>query len=662
MLLSVRQESPTADEPHNLISGYLYLTRGDFSAGSAHPPLAKDLSALPLLAFHPRVPSLPPGEPFGVNLQDGRIFLEANPSGRMLFAARAAMTLFPLVLGLLVFAAAKEMFGTAPALVALTLTAFEPNLLAHGPLATNDAAVATCLFAAVYAYWRYTVNPSAGRLILAGFAGGLTLAGKHSGLLLFPILILLGLVDSLMPAAIAQVGSAPEPEPKSVQPGPPAPAQIVPTSRSRIRRALLHAMALGAVAALSIAVLWGFYAFRFAPRSGYPPPDLMPLLDAVSSRNKAEAVAMAARFHLLPEGYLAGLAHFFNADTRPTYLFGTRYVHGVWFYFPTALAIKCTLGFLALLALTPFGLRQMRESRREVLWMLIPAVVFLAASMTSNLNIGVRYILSILPFLTVLMAASAWVLARKHRVWAAIVGSLVLLHAASSVRAFPDYLAYSNEIWGGPCKTYRFLTDSNVDWGQNLPAVKQYLRSHAPAPCWFAYFGTVDPAAYDIPCNLLTVSSTVVWGRTLDETPPVINGTVLVSATEMSGQAWGPGELNPYEQFRSLKPVDCIGGSILVYRGTFHLSLASALSTLGKVVELANHGDYAAALLRADTAEAMAPQSVDVQFVRGRLLKIMGRDAEAQQAFEKALHFAVTIHPEAQSYWVPILEKEMRTQ
>ena len=108
--------------------------------------------------------------------------------------------------------------------------------------------------------------------------------------------------------------------------------------------------------------------------------------------------------------------------------------------------------------------------------------------------------------------------------------------------------------------------------------------------------------------------------------------------------------------------MDCIGGSILVYRGTFHLSLASALSTLGKVVELANHGDYAAALLRADTAEAMAPQSVDVQFVRGRLLKIMGRDAEAQQAFEKALHFAVTIHPEAQSYWVPILEKEMRTQ
>ena len=166
----------------------------------------------------------------------------------------------------------------------------------------------------------------------------------------------------------------------------------------------------------------------------------------------------------------------------------------------------------------------------------------------------------------------------------------LLFHAASSLRAFPNYLSYSNELWGGPSKTYRVLTDSNVDWGQGLPAVKRYLETHAATPCWLAYFGTVDPAHYEIPCTLLTVSSAVIWERPLGEIPPVIQGTVLVSATEMSGEAWGPGELNPYEQFRTARPVACLAGSILVYQGSFQVPLASALSRLWKVVALANQG------------------------------------------------------------------------
>jgi hypothetical protein len=650
MLLSVRQESPTADEPHNLVSGYLYLTRGDFSAGSAHPPLAKDVSALPLLALHPRVPPLPQGGPFDINLQDGRAFLEANDAERIVFAARAMMTVFPLLLAALVFVAAYEMFGAAPASIALILIAFEPNLLAHGALATNDVALATCLFAGVYSYWRYTQRPSAGRLILAGVAGGLTLSSKHSGLLLFPILLLVALIDPVAP----RPQSSRSCDDDSLAANPKSAASVPSTSGVR------RAFALGVVGLISVAVLWAFYAFRFAPQSGIPAPDLTPLLDAVSSKPKVAAITLAARLHLLPLGYLAGLAHFFVGESRPTYLLGTRYAHGVWFYFPTALTIKCTLGFLSLLALAPFGLRFLPGKRREILWMAIPAGLYLAASMTSNLNIGVRYILPIVPFFAVILGAAGAALMKKGRVWVGVVALLVGFHAASSLRAYPNFLAYSNEVWGGPSRTYRYLTDSNVDWGQGLIEANRYLESHSSSPCWFAYFGTVDPAQYHIPCHLLTVSSTVVWGRTLEATPPVVNGTVLVSATEMSGQAWGPGELNPYDQFRDLRPSDSIGGSILVYRGTFSLPLAAALSTLGQVVELANHGDFAAALARVDAAAALAPRSVDVQFVRGRLLKVMGRGPESQQAFANAMNFATTIHPEAQSYWVPIIEKEMQ--
>jgi len=322
--------------------------------------------------------------------------------------------------------------------------------------------------------------------------------------------------------------------------------------------------------------------------------------------------------------------------------------------------IKSTLGFLFLLALAPLArLLRAREGRRETLWMLSPATVFLAASMTSHLNIGLRHILPIYPFLGVLAAAGAWGLAKKHRAWGIIVSALVLIHAVSSLRAFPNFLSYSNELWGGPSETYRVLTDSNVDWGQGLPAVKRYLQTHAATPCWLAYFGTVDPAYYDLPCKLLTTSSAVIWERPLDEIPPVIQGTVLVSATEMSGQAWGPGELNPYEQFRLARPVDCLRGSILAYQGSFQVPLASALSRLWKAVALANHGEYDAALAEVRTAESLAPQSVDVQFVLGRVLKAAGRTEESRRTFENALRLARTIHPESQAYWIPVIKGEL---
>jgi hypothetical protein len=558
------------------------------------------------------------------------------------------MTAFPLLLAILVFLATREMFGLSQAWIALVLIVFEPNILAHGPLVTNDVALACCLFAAAYAFWRYVVHPNAWRLACCGIAGGLTLAAKHSGIILFPILFLLAMLEWLMPRGAAPGSDLPDDHP----------------APNRLRLALRLLLALIVVTSISVVVLWGFYNFRYAalPGAGSPADSLAPLLGGMQSRFGAAAIALAARYHLLPEAFLNGLAFFLTTASRPTYLLGERYLHGVWFYFPTVMVIKSTLGFLILLAFAPFGLLRARAWLREILWMLIPAGVFLAASMTSNLNIGVRHILPIYPFLIALAAAGAWRLAKTHRAWAIVVAGLVLIHGFSSLRAFPNYLPYSNELWGGPSKTYRVLADSNVDWGQGLPAVKRYLDTHPTTPCWLAYFGSVDPAHYDIPCKLLTVSLAGVWERPLDEIPPVIQGTVLVSATELSGQVWGPAELNPYEQFRTVRPAACLAGSILVYRGNFQVPLASALSRLWKVTALMNRGDFDAALAEALTAASLAPQSVNVQFVLGRALKATGHNQESRQVFENALRLALTIHPESQTYWIPVLMGELRNE
>jgi tetratricopeptide (TPR) repeat protein len=249
----------------------------------------------------------------------------------------------------------------------------------------------------------------------------------------------------------------------------------------------------------------------------------------------------------------------------------------------------------------------------------------------------------------------------RGRVWAMVVAGLLGIHAASSLSAYPNFLAYSNELWGGPSKTYRVLSDSNVDWGQGLPAARAYLANRAGTPCWMAYFGSVDPAYYGIPCKQFPVHESSFWGRPMDIIPPVVQGDVLMSATEMSGQLRGPAELNPYEQFQKLPPAECLAGSILVFHGSFNVPLASALSRLGRIADLAHSQNYDAALEEARSAEALAPQSVDVQFSLGQVLRLMGRNEEARQAFQTALLLAQTNHPEAQSYWVPLIKGELRS-
>ncbi len=642
MLLSVRQESQTCDEAYNLFAGYEYLTAGNFSISPAYPPLTRDVGALPLLALRPVVPPMPNGE--AGDFRGGRAFVYSNPAQQMLFDTRAAMTVFPLLMALLIFFAAREMFGPGPAMVALVLAAFEPNFLAHGPLLTNDVALATCLFAAVYAFWRYVRQPGWWRLGICGAACGLTLVSKHSGLILFPILFLLALVETATAPAAPATTAANGLPPAASQP------------------ALRLAAALGVMAAISFAVLWSFYGLRYSDQP--TGPGFAPLLASVGSiahsRLAAFSIAHAARFHLLPQAFLEGLVFFLATESRPTFLLGTRYLHGVWFYFPTVLAIKCTLGFLLLLVLALFArLVRSRESRREALWMLAPAAVYLTASMTSNLNIGVRHVLPIFPFLMVWAAAGAWKLAKSSRAALVAVCALVLLHVVSSLRAYPDYLPYSNEFWGGPSQTYRLLTDSNVDWGQSLPAVKRYLAAHSSEPCWMAYFGTVDPAYFGIPCGQMPVETSIIWGRSLGEIPPAIEGMVLVSASEMSGQYWGPDGLNPYEQFRLARPAENLGGSILVYRGKFDVPLASALSRVTPALALSDRGEFDAALAELHAAEALAPQAVDVQFALGRVFKAAGRAEDSRQAFENALRLATTIHPESQLAWVPTIRNEL---
>src|SRR5579859_1920400 len=198
LLLSVRQQSETFDEPCHMYAGYRSLMYRDFGINPEHPPLLKMLAALPLL----NLKNVPPDQKsfFKIGCALGGItLLAANDTGKQLFRARSVAALLSLALMIVLFLAVREMFGKGPAFLALLLAVFEPNLLANGALVTTDMAITCLLFAAVYAFWRCTQRPSMARLLVCGLTAGLALAAKHSGLFVLPLLALLAVLDWILP-------------------------------------------------------------------------------------------------------------------------------------------------------------------------------------------------------------------------------------------------------------------------------------------------------------------------------------------------------------------------------------------------------------------------------------------------------------------------------
>src|SRR5262249_38328552 len=156
-------------------------------------------------------------------------------------------------------------------------------------------------------------------------------------------------------------------------------------------------------------------------------------------------------------------------------------------------------------------------------------------AMLSGMNIGVRHIMPVYVYLAALAGGTVWNLADSNRRWVYVASALLLLHVGSSVKAFPNYMPYANEAWGGPSQTYRRLTDSSVDWAQQLKSVKRYCDEHGlredVKAGWFAYFGqgVLEPRYYDIPLKALPTADSLWIGERI-QVPPVIDGPVFISA------------------------------------------------------------------------------------------------------------------------------------
>jgi hypothetical protein len=597
------------------------LQCGDYGINPEHPPLLKLLAGLPIATQDVVEPSWPCGSkvlPKYDNFLAGTKFLAESGVDRVLVPARAAAALMSLLLATLVFLAAREMFGRAEAVVALALLAFEPNLIAHGSLVTTDMALTATLFGTVYALYRYRRRPGVWRLLWAGVGAGLMLASKHSGVIMLPVLGLILLGDVLLTSR----GKA--------------------EANTHLGRKLLRdGAAYALIILIGFTMLWAFYGFRYyaLPNSAERTLSATDLLTSGRRPDAAnilpgKAVQLLERSHLLPESYTYGLADIVVENELFTYLLGTVYLTGRWFYFPVAFTIKSSI---ALLLLLPVGLltpRLYRGHPRRALFLLLPPVVYFAFSLTSGLNIGIRHILPVYPFLIVVAAAGACALARRHRVLCFAVVALLLFHAFTAARVAPNYIAFGNDLWGGTNNTHRLLSDSNVDWGQNLKLVKDYLEKEGAGECWFAYFGPADLARLYQPCHPMPAGGWTMTNQDIQPIPPVIDGLILIST-----EALPPLDTH-FEALAKVEPVTILGGSIKVYRGRFEVPLASALSHVGRGRQLIASGGVDEALAEAREAVQLAPEHPRIRLFHGGCLARVGRKDEARQEFEMTIRLA----------------------
>ena len=642
LVTSVRQQSQTFDESTHLFGGFAYWKHADFGRNPEHPPLVKLLASLPLLRMGLQEP--PAFDIPYFKAQDfvnGAQLLYTADADAIVLRGRLMVALLTLALGLLVFLASKEIFGSLAAVIAIFLFTFEPNLLANGAIVTTDMGLALFLFASVYTFYRFCNQPSAPRLALCAIATALGLAAKHSGVLILPTLFLLAVVDLLLPVSGL-------------------PFRNVANSYDRRRQLRQLGLALFAIAVFSYVVLWAFYGFRYAARPGQLQiaPSLSAYAGMLTHPLQRSVIEFLARYHLLPEAYLYGWVDILlsQGGARPTFIFGHLYGASKWFFFPAVFLLKTTLTLMLFLLLLPFA--RVYGRRREFVFFALPIAFFLICAMSSRINMGVRYLVPIYPFCIVLASAAAASLIRRSVIGKVAVAALVLLTVFSCLHSYPNFLAYSNELFGGPAHTYRFATDSNADWGQGLKWTKTYLDQHPDNNCWFDYHGnpTLRPAYYGINCKPLLSGMSHVIGLGGAPIPSTISGTVLISSTETDGIEWGPGNLNPYQLFHDRTPDATIANIIFVYRGTFNVPLLAAESNATAAIGLLRQGRLPEALALAQTAAQQAPDAADVNFILGQAQLASGRIPEGRQALATALPLAYANHPDYQTLLINQIE------
>ena len=265
--------------------------------------------------------------------------------------------------------------------------------------------------------------------------------------------------------------------------------------------------------------------------------------------------------------WLDGLLEFFqhSQDGHAAFFLGEHSYDGWWNYFLVAFLIKTPVGSLILIVASIVFWRWGKAlDSRAAIFLLLPVVTFFLATTQAKVDIGLRHILPVYPFLFVLAARLATLQVGPGRLVHLLVGVPLILTAISSLRISPHQLAYFNEIVGGPDHGYRYLADSNLDWGQDLRGVKSYMEKEKLPIIYLSYFGTAPPAYYGILYQYVPGTWPLEWPLPADRVPTDAPRKILaISANNLQELATFNDPL--FRWLEARQPMTKIGYSIFVY-------------------------------------------------------------------------------------------------
>ena len=482
-VLSIKDDSLTMDELAHIPAGYGYMHEKDYRLNPEHPPLLKDLAAIPLLFMNLKF-----DKEFGAWKDDVNgqwrmgwkfIFASGNDVEKMIFWSRIPMILILLILGFYIFRWAKELFGPKTALFALFLFSFSPTFIAHGRYVTTDVGAAAAFFIATYYFVKFLKNSSKKNLILAGIAFGIAQLIKFSLFLLVPYFGLLLLIWIII----------------------------------NKKRFWSYLWKFILVLVIGYLVIFPFYQYHVL---NYPPErqanDTKYTLASHSVRPLANLIVwMADKPILRPYAqYFLGLLMVFQRAAGGNTTFFIGEVSNVAWpqYFPVVYAIKVPLALhiftiVALLSLAWTIRRRKLKKYFPEIAMLLFLAVYWALSIKSNLNIGVRHVLPAFPFVYILISGQInrifdYIKTKKifGIIWILAFGFLMIWYAISSLSIFPYYLTHFNELVGGAKNGYIYVTDSNLDWGQDLKRLAKWVDQQGIEKIKVDYFGGSDTNYY----------------------------------------------------------------------------------------------------------------------------------------------------------------------
>ena len=520
--------SMTTDEGIHTASGYLALTRGEQRFDPEHPILFKYFTALPLVVMHP---NLPPDDaqlwenakPTGYDSwAEARLWTEewfyksGNNGKLMIFLARIPAVLALVGLCALTYYLATLWFGKRFGLWALFFTAFNPTLLAHAATTNDDVPLALASMLALWALWAFWEKPAWRTVLLSALGLAVAINTKFSGIYLIPVVFCWFIYTGI-------------------------------TKKISAKTIALYLLS-GALATLI--ATWAFYFFKspvYIPETGNGSTInvlYVPFIDNMTFRH----IAQVLRF-IVPSAFLKGLVLTLGSSIggRATWLLDKGYSNGVWFYFPVLFLLKTQIIALAL----GVGAAWMAFRKNIKTWqpatvlIAITSIIFVILAVKSKLDIGIRHITPALTLFS--FACAAALIAFQDRFKWKFAGTvIVLLYVLPVLIEMPYLIGFSNIFIPNKADTFKYFSDSNLDWGQQAEHIADYVRDNLHnETVYLNYFWSPYAVQY--------------YGASIlpfDAKGP-LNGEYVVSAIQLTS--------DDYVRFRDAKPLAELDPSTFVY-------------------------------------------------------------------------------------------------